>query len=256
MFGLELIRRAAAELRRDVAAARSRDPAARGVSSVEVLVAWPGVHALLAHRVAHALHGADVPLLPRLIAALARSVTGIEIHPAAEIGDGFFIDHGMGVVIGETAAIGDDVTLYQGVTLGGTGFATGKRHPTVQDNVTIGSGAKLLGPITIGHGAKIGANSVVIHDVPPHATVVGNPGHPVRVEGRRPEGPDADWIHLPDPVADAIRGLSSRIGALEAAEDPAHPPGGEVHPLRRAAAGGGDPDGRANPAVGPNPAGG
>ena len=109
-------------------------------------------------------------------------------------------------MIGETADIGDDVTLYQGVTLGGTGFATGKRHPTVQDNVTIGSGAKLLGPITIGHGAKIGANSVVITDVPPNSTVVGNPGHPVRVDGRRVEGPDADWIHLPDPIAEAIQG--------------------------------------------------
>src|SRR5206468_932358 len=125
-----------------------------------------------------------------------------------------FIDHGSGVVIGETAQIGEDVTLYQGVTLGGTGFATGKRHPTVEDNVTIGSGAKLLGPITIGHGAKIGANSVVIHDVPPNSTVVGNPGHPVRVDGKRPEGPDADWIHLPDPIADALAGLASRIGAL------------------------------------------
>ena len=123
----------------------------------------------------------------------------------------------MGVVIGETAEIGDDVTLYQGVTLGGTGFATGKRHPTVQDNVTIGSGAKLLGPITVGHGAKIGANSVVITDVPPNTTVVGNPGHVVRVDGRKVEGPDADWIHLPDPVADAIRALSRRIEALERA---------------------------------------
>ena len=127
-----------------------------------------------------------------------------------------FIDHGTGVVIGETAEIGDNVTLYQGVTLGGTGFATGKRHPTVQDNVTIGSGAKLLGPITVGHGAKIGANSVVITDVPPNTTVVGNPGHVVRVDGRKVEGPDADWIHLPDPVADAIRALSSRIEELEA----------------------------------------
>ncbi len=195
--------------------------------------------------------------LPRVIAGVARSVTGIEIHPAAEIGDGFFIDHGMGVVIGETAEIGDDVTLYQGVTLGGTGFATGKRHPTVQDNVTIGSGAKLLGPITIGHGAKIGANSVVIHDVPPNSTVVGNPGHPVRIEGRRPEGPDADWIHLPDPVADAIRGLSSRIAALESAAAEQDGRGGaEVRRLRRAAAGASEPDGRANPSVGPNPAGG
>jgi serine O-acetyltransferase len=141
--------------------------------------------------------------------------TGVEIHPAANIGDGLFIDHGMGVVIGETADVGDDVTLYQGVTLGGTGFATGKRHPTVGDNVTVGSGAKLLGPIEVGHGAKVGANSVVITDVPPNSTVVGNPGHVVRVDGKRPEGPDADWIHLPDPVADAIRELSGRLGDLE-----------------------------------------
>jgi serine O-acetyltransferase len=203
------------------------------------------------HRVAHALSGAGVPLVPRSLAYASRTLTGIEIHPAARIGDGFFIDHGMGVVIGETAQIGDDVTLYQGVTLGGTGFASGKRHPTVQDNVTIGSGAKLLGPITVGHGAKIGANSVVIHDVPPNSTVVGNPGHPVRVEGRRPEGPDADWVHLPDPIADAIKGLASRITAVEKAlatlagerdaggevDEPA-----EVRPLR--------------PAQGPNPAGG
>ncbi|MFL5862827.1 MAG: serine O-acetyltransferase [Solirubrobacteraceae bacterium] len=260
MFGLGLVARTLAEIRRDVAAAKSRDPAAREVGSLEILVTWPGVHALLAHRVAHALYGAGVPVLPRLIAALARAVTGIEIHPAAEIAKGFFIDHGMGVVIGETAEIGDDVTVYQGVTLGGTGFATGKRHPTVQDNVTIGSGAKLLGPITVGHGAKVGANSVVIHDVPPNSTVVGNPGHPVRVEGRRPEGPDTDWIHLPDPVADAIRGLSSRITALEAAsDDDVDSPEdvrsrGDVRPLRRAA--GGQPDGRSNPSVGPSPAGG
>ncbi len=248
-------RRALAEIRRDVEAAKTRDPAARGVSTVEILAAWPGVHALLAHRLAHALHDARVPLLPRMIAAVARSVTGIEIHPAAMIGDGFFIDHGMGVVIGETAEIGSDVTLYQGVTLGGTGFQTGKRHPTVQDNVTIGSGAKLLGPITVGHGAKIGANTVVIHDVPPNSTVVGNPGHPVRVEGRKPEGPDADWIHLPDPVADAIRGLSSRIAALEQGDQDDGEQRAEVRQLRRAATER-EPDGRANPSVGPNPAGG
>jgi serine O-acetyltransferase len=186
-------------------------------------------------------------VVPRAIAAATRAVTGIEIHPGARIGQGFFIDHGHGVVIGETAEIGEDVTLYQGVTLGGTGFATGKRHPTVQDNVTIGSGAKLLGPITIGHGAKIGANSVVIHDVPPNSTVVGNPGHPVRVEGRRPEGPDADWVHLPDPLADAIKGLASRIGALEealaeATGDGDVRPAADVRPLR--------------PVRGPNPAGG
>jgi serine O-acetyltransferase len=256
MFGFGLITRAAAEVRRDVAAAKSRDPAARGVGSLEILAAWPGVHALFAHRFAHALYGAGVPVLPRVIATAARSLTGIEIHPAAQIGDGFFIDHGMGVVIGETAEIGDDVTLYQGVTLGGTGFATGKRHPTVQDNVTIGSGAKLLGAITVGHGAKIGANSVVIHDVPPHSTVVGNPGHPVRVEGRRPEGPDADWVHLPDPIADAIKGLASRIAALEDTNEPQRTVPAQVRSLRAAPAPSRPAEGAVNPAVGPNPAGG
>ena len=176
MLGIGTIARVAKEVRRDVEVARDRDPAACGVAPVEIVATWPGIQALLAHRVAHALHTSEVPLLPRAIALVSRAVTGIEIHPAASIGKGLFIDHGSGVVIGETAEIGDDVTLYQGVTLGGTGFATGKRHPTVQDNVTIGSGAKLLGPITIGHGAKIGANSVVITDVPPNSTVVGNPG--------------------------------------------------------------------------------
>jgi serine O-acetyltransferase len=245
-----MLAQVAKEVRRDVAAARDRDPAARGVGPVEILATWPGIHALLAHRIAHALNEASVPLLPRAISLLSRTLTGIEIHPAAQIGQGLFIDHGAGVVIGETADIGENVTLYQGVTLGGTGFATGKRHPTVQDNVTIGSGAKLLGPITIGHGAKIGANSVVITDVPPNSTVVGNPGHPVRVDGRRVEGPDADWIHLPDPIAEAIQGLASRIGSLERAvaelsgEDgwDSNTPVSEVTPLRTVR--------------GPNPAGG
>jgi serine O-acetyltransferase len=243
---LDSFARVGSELRRDVQAARARDPAARGVGEAEILATWPGIHALLAYRVAHALHVAGVPMLPRLLAMVARSLTGIEIHPAARIGEGLFIDHGAGVVIGETADIGENVTLYQGVTLGGTGFATGKRHPTVQDNVTIGSGAKLLGPITIGHGAKIGANSVVITDVPPNCTVVGNPGHPVRVDGRRVEGPDADWIHLPDPIAEAIQGLASRIGSLERAvselSDAGAEPVAEVAPLRTV--------------KGPNPAGG
>ena len=221
MFGLSTLRRVAGELRRDVASAHERDPAARGVSSIEILAAWPGVQALLAHRVAHVLREQGVPGAPRMLALLSRSFTNIEIHPCAQVGDGLFIDHGTGVVIGETAEVGDNVTMYQGVTLGGTGFATGKRHPTVEDNVTIGSGAKLLGPITVGHGAKIGANSVVITDVPPNATVVGVPGHVVRVDGVRVEGPDADWIHLPDPVADAIRALAARIDTLErAAERP------------------------------------
>jgi serine O-acetyltransferase len=247
-------------VRYDIAAARGRDPAARDVGLLEILVTWPGVHALLAHRAARALHDSGVPLLPRVIAYLSRTITGIEIHPAATIGRGFFIDHGMGVVIGETAELGDDVTLYQGVTLGGTGFATGKRHPTVQDNVTIGSGAKLLGPITVGHGSKIGANSVVIHDVPANSTVVGNPGHPVRIEGRRPEGPDADWVHLPDPIADAIRSLASRISALEQTAGADGAGGAKVHPLRPAGEpGAGDaaePGQRVNRSVGPNPAGG
>ena len=154
MAALGLLRRAAWEIRRDIRSARERDPSARDVGPLEILAAWPGVQALLAHRLAHALHGRAVPVLPRAIAGVARALTGIEIHPAAQIGDGLFIDHGAGVVIGQTAEIGNDVTLYQGVTLGGTGFSTGKRHPDVQDNVTIGSGAKLLGPITIGHGAK------------------------------------------------------------------------------------------------------
>ncbi len=246
MAGFGKVAGVAKEVRRDVLAARDRDPAARGVSPAEILATWPGIHALLAYRVAHALHVAGVPVAPRAISMLTRALTGIEIHPAARIGEGLFIDHGAGVVIGETADIGNDVTLYQGVTLGGTGFATGKRHPTVQDNVTIGSGAKLLGPITIGHGAKIGANSVVITDVPANATVVGNPGHPVRVDGRRVEGPDADWIHLPDPIAEAMQALSSRIATLErllAERADAEPqPAAEVRPLRTVR--------------GPNPAGG
>jgi serine O-acetyltransferase len=259
MLGIGLVRRTATEIKRDVAAAHSRDPAARGVSSFEILTTWPGVQALLAHRVAHALFVVRVPFLPRAIAAIARAMTGIEIHPGARVGPGLFIDHGMGVVIGETAEIGADVTLYQGVTLGGTGFATGKRHPTVEDNVTIGSGAKLLGPITVGHGCKIGAHTVVIHDVPPNSTVVGNPGHPVRVEGRKPEGPDADWVHLPDPIADAIKGLASRIAALERAlGEQQNRAGGTVRRLRpkpepEPDLGTGD---QPNRAVGPNPAGG
>jgi serine O-acetyltransferase len=203
------------EVGADVAAARDRDPAAQGVSTIEILLSWAGVQALLAHRCSHALREAGVPVLPRVIAYLARVVTGVEIHPAATIGTEFFIDHGAGVVVGETAEIGDRVTLYQGVTLGGTGFQRGKRHPSLGDDVTVGSGAKLLGPLTVGDGAKIGANTVVVEDVPAWATVVGNPGHPVRVEGRRVQGPDADWIHLPDPIAEAIKTLSARIAEVE-----------------------------------------
>jgi serine O-acetyltransferase len=215
MFGLGTLKRVVKEIRSDISSARDRDPAARGVGSLEILTGWAGVQALLAHRVAHALWEGNVPMAPRLIAYTSRAITGVEIHPAASIGSEFFIDHGSGVVIGETAEIGDRVTLYQGVTLGGTGFARGKRHPTLEDDVTVGSGAKLLGPLTIGRNAKVGANTVVIEDVPQHTTVVGNPGHPVRVEGKPVEGPDADWIHLPDPIADAIKQLSDRIADLE-----------------------------------------
>jgi serine O-acetyltransferase len=245
MFGMGTLGRVLREVRSDVATARDRDPAARGVSSLEILTSWGGVQALLAHRVAHALHDAEVPLAPLAISYLSRAVTGVEVHPNARIGNYFFIDHGSGVVIGETAEIGDHVTLYQGVTLGGTGFQRGKRHPTVGDNVTVGSGAKLLGPIEVGHGAKIGANTVVVEDVPANSTVVGNPGHPVRVEGRRVEGPDADWIHLPDPIADAIKELSARIAELErrlAEATGESPDGGGVRELRprkgRSSAGG------------------
>ncbi|MFL5893802.1 MAG: serine O-acetyltransferase EpsC, partial [Thermoleophilaceae bacterium] len=215
MLGLGTFTRVARELRHDLTAAQERDPAARGLGRLEILLTYGGVQALLAHRIAHAVHEAGMPVVPHGLAYLSRAATGVEIHPAASIGDALFIDHGAGVVIGETAEIGDNVTLYQGVTLGGTGFARGKRHPTVDDDVVIGSGAKLLGPIHVGAGSKIGANSVVIHDVPPNSTVVGNPGHPVRVEGRKPEGPDADWAHLPDPVADAISSLSRRVRELE-----------------------------------------
>jgi serine O-acetyltransferase len=194
MLGLGTLRNVIGEVASDVATARERDPAARRAGTVEILASWAGVQALLAYRVSHALSEAEVPLAPMSIAYLSRAVTGVEIHPAARIGC---------------------VTLYQGVTLGGTGSQRGKRHPTLGDNVTVGSGAKLLGPIEVGHGAKVGANTVVVEDVPPNSTVVGNPGHTVRVDGRKVEGPDTDWIHLPDPIADAIRGLSERIAELE-----------------------------------------
>jgi serine O-acetyltransferase len=225
----------AREVREDLAAALERDPAARSVGRVEMLLTYRGVQALLAHRVSHALYAAGVPLLPRWLSYATTAMTGVEIHPAARIGRGLFIDHGVGVVIGETAELGDDVTIYQGVTLGGTGFARGKRHPTLGDQVMVGAGAALLGPIVIGERSKIGANSVVIHDVPPNSTVVGNPGHPVRVDGKKPEGPDADWAHLPDPVADAISGLANRLNELEelVAEQTGRKPAAEVRPLKR-----------------------
>ena len=230
MLGLGTLRRVSRELRQDLTAAQERDPAARGIGRLEILLTYGGVQALLAHRIAHALHEAGLPLVPHAVANASRVLTGVEIHPAAQIGDALFIDHGAGVVIGETAEIGDNVTVYQAVTLGGTGFARGKRHPTVEDDVVIGAGAKLLGPINVGEGSKVGANSVVIHDVPARSTVVGNPGHPVRVDGRKPEGPDADWAHLPDPVADAISSLSRRVAELEA--ELGREKGADVRPIR------------------------
>src|SRR4051794_7206844 len=244
MLGLGTFARVTRELRDDLTAALERDPAARDIGRAEILLTYGGVQALLGHRVAHALHDVGVPFVPHAMSYVSRAVTGVEIHPAAEIGRALFIDHGAGVVIGETAEIGRNVTLYQGVTLGGTGFQRGKRHPTVGDDVVVGSGAKLLGPIEVGSRAKIGANSVVIHDVPANSTVVGNPGHPVRVDGKRPEGPDADWAHLPDPVADALRALSGRVNELEglvADLTGKRPAGAEVRPLRRT--GGNDPAG-------------
>ncbi|MHB0914538.1 MAG: serine O-acetyltransferase [Thermoleophilia bacterium] len=200
-------------IRSDLAAIQERDPAAANI--VEALTCYSGLHAVMLHRIAHMLYEQDLPVVPRVISQVNRFITGIEIHPAARIGEGFFIDHGAGVVIGETAEVGDNVTIYQGVTLGGTGKESGKRHPTLEDNVTIGAGAKVLGSVTIGENAKIGAGSIVIHDVPADSTVVGNPGRPVREQGRKVGAADVDWTHLPDPVADAMRSLVSRLVELE-----------------------------------------
>lgn len=194
-------------------AALSRDPAAR--SRWEVLLLYPGVHVLVCHRLAHRLWRRRVPFLPRLISQLARALTGIEIHPGATIGRGLFIDHGMGVVIGETAVVGANVTLFQGVTLGGTGKQTGKRHPTIGDNVVVGGGAKVLGNLTIGDNVQIGANAVVIRDVPANSVVVGVPGRIVRHEGRAFPGINLDHTALPDPLAQALEKLQHEIDLIE-----------------------------------------
>ena len=199
-------------IRADIAAVMERDPAAK--SRWEVLLCYPSVKAMAYHRLAHRLYLAGHTTLARWISQHSRHVTGIEIHPGACIGKGFFIDHGDGVVIGETTVIGDDVTLYQGVTLGGTGKDVGKRHPTIGDRVTIGAGAKVLGPFTVGEGSKIGASAVVLKEVPPNCTVVGNPGRIVRRQGAV-HGVDLDHIHLPDPVKAHIEALERRVGELE-----------------------------------------
>ena len=201
-------------LQYDLAAILDRDPAAR--SKWEVFFCYPSVHAVLWHRLAHWLYGHRFYLLARLVSQWVRFFTGIEIHPGADIGDGLFIDHGMGVVIGETADIGDDVTIYQSVTLGGTGKDTGKRHPTIGDRVMIGSGARVLGPFRVGADSKIGAGAVVLKEVPPGCTVVGNPGRVVRgPEGTPPDCTDMDQVRLPDPVADEMTLLRQRVRELE-----------------------------------------
>jgi len=189
------------------------DPAAK--SALEIILCYPGFHAILMHRVAHKLYRARLTTLARFVSQVARFLTGIEIHPGAKIGRRFFIDHGMGVVIGETAEIGDDVLLYQGVTLGGTGKERGKRHPTVGNHVVVGTGAKVLGNITIGDHVKIGAGSVVIRSVPDHSTVVGIPGRVVRIGGVEVEEDVLDHGRLPDPEASEIEELKKRVERLE-----------------------------------------
>ena len=201
-----------ARRRMDIDAVLRRDPAAR--SAWEVVLCYPGYKAVRRHRRAHWLWTHNLKLLARMVSQRTVRRTGIEIHPGAVIGDGLFIDHGNGVVIGETTIIGNNVTLYQGVTLGGTGKDTGKRHPTIGNNVTIGAGAKVLGPFTVGDNSKIGASAVVLKEVPPNCTVVGNPGRIVRRHGEAPKV-DLDHVHLPDPVKERIESLERRIYELE-----------------------------------------
>lgn len=217
-------------LRNDIQAVFERDPAARSI--LEVLICYPGFHAVRFQRVAHWFWNHGMKLPGRIVSHLSRFLTGIEIHPGARIGPGFFIDHGMGVVIGETTEIGSNVTLYQGVTLGGTSHKKEKRHPTIGDNVVIGAGAVVLGPLQVGSNSRIGAGSVVIRNVPPDSTVVGVPGKVVMREGVRvdTEGrelledrKDLDHDRLPDPVAGALKNITERMAALE----------GEVIRLRR-----------------------
>jgi serine O-acetyltransferase len=196
-------------IRRDIRAVFDNDPAAR--NTLEILLAYPGLHARETHRLAHTLWNWRVPLFPRLISHCSRFFTGIEIHPGARIGEGFFIDHGMGVVIGETSEIGDNVVLYQGVTLGGTSLQKVKRHPTLGNKVVVGVGAKLIGDITIGDNTKIGAGSVVVTSVPPNATVVGVPGRVVAIRN-----PNSDTVErLPDPVGEKLDQLEKRVAELE-----------------------------------------
>ncbi|MDD5216785.1 MAG: serine O-acetyltransferase [Candidatus Omnitrophica bacterium] len=203
----------------DFKACFERDPAARTpLGFLEVLFLYPGFHAVLLHRIAHFLHQLRVPFIPRLMSQIGRFLTGVEIHPGATIGPGFFIDHGMGVVIGETTEVGKNVTLYQDVTLGGTGIERGKRHPTLGDNVVVGAGAKVLGNIYLGNGVKVGAGSVVIRSVPDHCTVVGVPAEIVRREGQKVSAVDLEHGDLPDPVKvlkNHVRSLRKELDLLE-----------------------------------------
>jgi len=201
------------EIREQIDTVLREDPAAN--SALEILLCYPGVHAILLHRLAHWLNRHGWGLTARLVSQFARWLTGIEIHPGAKIGRRFFIDHGMGVVIGETAEIGDDVLIYQGVTLGGTGKDKGKRHPTVKNNVVIGAGAKVLGAITIQDNVKIGAGSVVVKSVPEGSTVVGIPGKIVRFWGEHPAEHDLEHGRLPDPEGQEIEELKTRVAELE-----------------------------------------
>ncbi len=201
-------------IRRDIQAVRERDPAAR--STLEVLLCYPGVHALAFHRAAHAIWRRGWTIPARFVSHVARFFTGIEIHPAARLGPGLFIDHGMGIVIGETAEVGENVTLLQGVTLGGTSLKREKRHPTLGDNVVVGAGAKIIGGFKIGAGSRIGAGSVVVREVPPNSVVVGVPGRVTYRDGQRVAGGiDLDQTDMPDPVNKAIEQLVERIRALE-----------------------------------------
>ena len=196
-------------IREDLRAVFDRDPAA--TSWLEVVLTYAGFHAVLAYRVSHWLKTHRVPFLPRFISQAARILTGIEIHPSATIGSGFFIDHGMGVVIGETAEIGDYVTLFQGVTLGGTGKERGKRHPTLGSHVVVGAGAKILGGITVGDNVKIGANSVVLKNVSANSTVIGVPARVIKTQGERLPDATMDHINLPDPISDRLMALEQEL---------------------------------------------
>ena len=202
-------------LKRDIASIKERDPAATNL--LDILLNYPGLHAIWIHRLTHKLYLKNYRTLARFLSQVARFLTQVEIHPGAEIGDGLFIDHGCGIVIGETTIIGENVTLYQGVTLGGTGKETGKRHPTLGDNVMISSGAKVLGNITLGSNVKIGAGSVVLTNVPSNATVVGIPGRVVRQDGQKVQDLifDLDQSHLPDPIGDTLYELRKKIKTLE-----------------------------------------